>query len=423
MIPASVAIYFHPRIITIALLGFSSGLPLALTSATLGFWLAEAGVSLKEIAIFGLVATPYALKFLWAPLMDAAPIPVLHQLLGRRRSWLIVTQSMLMASLIFLGLSNPVEAPWWMALAAVLVAFSSASQDIVIDAYRVEILKPEQYGAGAAAIIFGYRMGMIAAGAGALMLSKYYGWELTYMVMAALVLVGMATVLLNKEPEVIHEQTKARQHGVVPWLYHAVVMPFSDFMRRKYWLGILLFILLYKMADAFMGVMANPFYVKIGFDKADIATIVKVYGVIATIVGGFIGGSMVLRLGMVRSLWICGIAQMLTNLMFSAQALIGPDTGFLALTITLENLSGGMGGAAFVAFMSRLCNVQFTATQYALLSSFASFGRTWLSAPAGWFAEGMGWPVFFAFSTVLGIPGLICLWWLSRKINIENSDK
>lgn len=407
------------------LLGFVSGLPLALTGSTLGLWLREEQVDLQTIGLFAAVATPYAFKFLWAPLIDAIPIPFLARWLGRRRSWLVTVQLGLAACLVWLGLADPAADPWLTAVAAFMVAVFSASQDIVIDAYRVEILEPEQQGAGAGAVVLGYRIGMIVSGAGALYLASYVSWAVTYAVMAMLLSIGMVTVLLCGEPgqgpEKMH-QASASRHDMLGWLYQAVVMPFRDFMTRRHWLAILLFILLYKLADAFMGVMTNPFLIDLGFTKEQIASIVKLYGVIATIIGSLAGGSMVLRLGISRTLWICGIAHMLTNLMFVGQALVGNDMRFLALSITLENITGGMGTAAFVAFMSSLCNVQFTATQYALLSSFASFGRTWLSTPAGWFAQALGWPMFFFFATFLAIPGLICLWWLMRKLRLTGAQ-
>ena len=407
-------LYFKPRLIVILLLGFVSGLPLALTASTLSIWLTEAGVSKAAIGLFAAVATPYTLKFLWAPLMDGLRIPVLTTLLGRRRGWLLATQLALMASIVLLGCADPSVNPWLTAFAALLVAICSASQDIVIDAYRVEILTPDEQGAGAASIVLGYRFGMVASTAGALYLATYAGWMATYMIMAALMGIGMVTVLLSREPAASESITKEKQPAK-EWLRQYVVEPFADFMRHEHWLIILLFILLYKLGDAFMGVMTGPFLIDIGFSKEQIATIVKLYGLIATIIGSFLGGALVFRLGAIRSLWICGIAQGLTNLMFAVQAMAGADTVLLALTITLENMSGGMGTAAFVAYISGLTNTRFTATQYALLSSLSAFGRTWLSTPAGWVSERLGWELFFIFSAVLAAPGLIVLWRLGKK--------
>lgn len=400
--------------LAILALGFSSGLPLALTASTLFIWLKEAGVSLAAIGLFAAAATPYTLKFLWAPLIDGLPFPVLSRWLGFRRGWLLATQAAVAAGIAWLGLADPALNPWLTALAAVALAVCSASQDVVIDAYRVEILEPDQQGAGAAAVVLGYRIGMIASTALALHLAAWLGWQGAYGVMAALMGVGMAATLLAKEPQADARRQAVAEKTVGAWARAHVVAPFSEFMGRPQWIALLSFILLYKLADAFLGVMASPFYVDIGFSKEQIANIVKLYGILATIAGALIGGAMVVRLGMMRSLWICGILQGATNLVFIAVAQVGPDVGALALAITAENLSGGMGTAAFVAFISNLTNRHFTATQYALLSSFASFGRAWLSTPAGWFAETLGWEMFFVLAAVLAIPGLAVLWWLQR---------
>ena len=416
MISKLISVYFQPKILTVLLLGFSSGLPRLLCFWTLSIWLTQAGVDLVSIGLFSMVLTPYSFKFLWSPLMDGAQFPLLCKWLGKRRGWLIATQLALIASILMLGFSGPPSPPEVTAVMALLVAFFSASQDIVIDAYRVEILKPQQQGAGAAAVVLGYRFGLIASGAGALFLSARIGWPATYMVMAALMGIGIVTALMNREPKRDGEQpeTTGTDGSLKDWLREHVVDPFSDFMTRPQWLAVLLFIVLYKLGDAFMGTMTGPFYIKIGFTQDDIATYVKFYGIIATIVGSFIGGSMVLRLGATRSLWICGIAHMLTNLMFVVQARVGADLMLLATGITMENITSGMSTAAFVAFMSNLTHARYTATQYALLSSFAAFGATWLSSPAGWFAKMLGWEWFFIFSTTLAIPGLMVLWYLNR---------
>lgn len=408
------ALYFNRRMAAMVLLGFASGLPLALTASTLTVWLSEAGVSKAAIGLFAAVGTPYALKFLWSPLMDGVRLPLLGRALGQRRSWIILTQFLLFVGLMAMGTADPSLAPWWTALLAVCVATASASQDIVLDAYRVEWLKPEEQAAGSASFVFGYRLGMITASAGALYLATYVGWQATYSIMALCVGVGAVTVLLAGEPVNPHMASRQGQ-TLTLFVRESVIAPFTEFMSRTGWINVLLFVLLYKFADAFMGVMTNPFLLELGFTKTDIAGVVKLYGLVATIAGGFIGGAMVFRLGMIKSLWICGILQGLTNLVFMAQAYVGADIGFLAVTITLENLSGGMGTAAFVAYMSSLCNLRFTATHYALLSSFAAFGRTWLSTPAGLVAQAAGWPVFFALATLLAIPGLLALWWLTRR--------
>lgn len=412
----SFSIYNQPKVIAILFLGFSSGLPLALTASTLSAWLAESGINKSTIGLFAAVSTPYALKFLWAPLIDGLRFPILCRLLGFRRGWLVAMQLAVAFSLMLLGLADPSISPWVTASAALLVAICSASQDIIIDAYRVEILKPEQYGAGAANAVLGYRIGMIVSSAGALYLATYIGWLGTYWVMATLMGIGITAALITGEPDVVHDVKPVHELGMRGWISQFVLAPLKEFMGRDHWFAILLFIVLYKLADAFIGIMTNPFLLEIGFEKTQIAEVVKLYGIGATILGSFIGGWLVQRIGMVRSLWICGIGHALTNLMFVVQARVGADIGILILGISLENITGGMGLAAFVAFMSSLCNVHFTATQYALLSSLSAFGRTWLSMPAGWVAEKLGWEGFFLFATALAIPGLVVLAWLGKRL-------
>jgi PAT family beta-lactamase induction signal transducer AmpG len=406
--------YFHPRLLIVLLLGFASGLPLALTASTLSAWLAESHVDKTSIGLFAAVATPYALKFLWAPVMDAAPFPLLSKLFGRRRGWILATQIALIVSILGLGIADPAINPWMTALAALLVAICSASQDIVIDAYRVEILTKEQQGMGAAMVQYGYRFGMLASGAGALALADHISWTATYMVIAAVMSLGILTILFSPEPEVSETILSRRSLGVGGWLRDSVVAPFKDFMTNKHWLYLLLFIMLYKMGDAFLGIMTNPFLLEIGFSKTDIATVVKVYGLAATLIGVFLGGVLTLRWGTVRTLMICGIGHALTNLMFLVQARVGADIHMLAIGIFLENLSGGMTASAFVAFISGLTHARYTATQYALLSSLAAMGRTWLTTTAGWTAETYGWEIFFIISVLLAVPGLVILWWLQK---------
>jgi len=406
------SLYLHPRLIIVLLLGFASGLPLALTASTLSAWLMEAGVDKTSIGLFAAVATPYALKFLWAPFMDAAPFPVLSKIFGRRRGWILATQISLVVSIVALGFANPAVNPWMTALVALIVAFCSASQDIVIDAYRVEILQPEQQGLGAAMVQYGYRFGMLASGAGALALADHVSWLTTYLVMAAIMGVGMLIVVFSPEPEVSRKiESPSPQH----WLRDTLIAPFKDFTTNRHWVHILLFIMLYKLGDAFLGIMTNPFLLEIGFTKTEIAAVVKVYGLVATLIGVFLGGVLTYRWGTVKTLMVCGIGHALTNLMFLVQAQVGNDIHVLALGIFLENLSGGMTASAFVAFISGLCHARYTATQYALLSSLAVMGRTWLSASAGWTAETFGWEMFFIISVALAAPGLLILWWLRKE--------
>lgn len=418
---ATLRVYLERRLIIIFLMGFASGLPLLLSGATLSIWLTEAGVTLTAIGLFALVGTPYNLKFVWAPLIDRVPLPYLSRKLGRRRSWMVAIQLGLMASIAGLGFSDPAIEPFVTAALALCVAFFSASQDIVIDAYRIEILDDDQQGAGAAMTQAGYRLGLIAAGAGALFLAEAVDWSVVYGAMAGLVLVGFVVALRAPAPAVspAPDETDA---GLTDRLKEAVVEPFREFFTRNsvaVAVAILAFILLYKLGDAFAGVMANPFYIKIGFTKTEIATVSKIFGVFATLAGVFIGGMAVKRYGVLPSLFVFGVFQMVSNLMFAAQAAIGPDVGFLYLTIGIENLSGGMGSSAFVAYLSLLCNTAYTGTQFALFTSFMAFGRTWLASMSGWLADQTDWVTFFVVSTGVALPGLILLLWMIKTLPMD----
>lgn len=409
-------VYADRRVVAILFLGFSSGLPLLLTFSTLSVWLKEDGVSKTEIGLFALVGLPYTLKFIWAPLIDRLPLPPLTTLLGRRRGWCVFTQGMLVIAIIGLGSSDPLHDPLTTAAWALAVTFASASQDIVIDALRVEVLDRRQYGAGAAMIVAGYRIGLLVAGAGALFLAEAMDWFWVYAAMAACMSVGLLTVLALPEPIVGDPDAGSyRSQDPLRWLSEAVIAPFADFLRRGGWLGILAFVLFYKFGDSLAGVMANPFYLELGFTKSEIASVSKVFGLGATLIGGFAGGLIVARLGIMPSLLVCGILQMGSNLMFAVQAAVGHSVPMLTATIAVENITGGMGTAAFVAYLSALCNVAYTATQYALLSSFMAFARTVFSAPGGWLADNIDWVSFFIVTTVAAVPGLLLWWWLQRR--------
>ncbi|MBM3568780.1 MAG: AmpG family muropeptide MFS transporter [Alphaproteobacteria bacterium] len=391
-------------------MGFASGLPLALGAGTLSVWLAESGVSRATIGLFAAIGTPYALKFLWAPLVDRLPLPLLGRLLGRRRSWLLLTQAAVIVCMIGLGQADPRIDPLLTATWAVALAISSASQDIVVDAWRVEILERELLPAGATSVQLGYRIAMLTSGAGALYLASALPWATVYAVMAGLMAIGVATTLLGPEPEAPADPGG----GIGQRIVRAVVHPFVEFAGRPGWPVLLAFVLFYKFGDAFAGVMTNPFLVDIGFSKIDIANVAKVFGFGASLAGLALGGVLMNAVGVTRALWICGILQLLTNLMFVVQARAGADLGLLALTIGLENLAGGMGSAAFVAYISGLCALSYTATQYALLSALAAVGRTLLSTSSGWIAQQLGWELFFVASAVAAIPGLLLLAWVGR---------
>jgi len=404
---ASFWIYRDRRLLAIVVMGFASGLPLALTGSTLSIWLKEAGVSLTAIGLFAGVGLAYTLKFLWAPLVDQVALPVLTRRLGRRRGWAVAIELLLALALLALGACDPARDAPRVALAAVVVAFLSASQDIVIDAFRVELLAEREQGAGAAATQVGYRVGMVTSTAGALYLATFFGWFWAYAGMAALLCAGMAGVLMAREP-------RAPPAPRAAWLEGAVIAPFKDFLTRRAALAILVFVVLYKFGDALAGVMSNPFYVALGFSKIEIANIAKVFGLGASIAGVVLGGGVVYRVGVMPALLVCGTLQMLSNLMYIVQLWAGPDSVALAFTIGIENVTGGMSSSAFVAYLSRLCSPAFTATQYALLSALAATARTVLASSGGWFADHLGWAPFFLLSTAACVPSLALLLWLMR---------
>ncbi len=410
----SLELYARPRLIAVLLMGFSSGLPLPLTFGTLSFWLAESGVSRTAIGLLSLVGISYSFKFVWAPLVDRLPLGALTRRLGRRRGWALAVQVPLALAILALGATDPRVDPGAVALVAVVIGFLSATQDNVIDAYRIELLKPEEQGAGAAATQWGYRFGMMASSAGVLYAAAFGGWALAFAIMACLMVVGMATVLLTPEP-VAAAVAPAPVGRPSAWLRDAVIGPFADFTTRPAWIAILVFVVLYKFGDALAGVMANPFYVSAGFSKDEVAEISKIFGVFATLAGVAAGGVAVQRLGLYRSLLVCGVLQAVSNLMYVLQAQVGHDTMLLRATIFAENFTGGMGSAAFVAYLSSLTNVAFTATQYALLSSLATVGRTTLAAGGGWLSELLDWPLFFFVTTLAAIPGVLMAWWLLRR--------
>lgn len=425
----ALTVYRDRRVLTILLLGFASGLPLLLVYGTLSTRLAESHTSLTTIGLFSWASTAYAIKWMWSPLTDRLPLPGLTGWLGQRRGWLLASQTMTALTMIGLGASNPETALWQTALWAVALAFASATQDIVIDAYRVESLEEWQLGAGAGAVVLGYRIGMIAAGGGALILADQFGWFVAYAAMAGLICLTMGVTLLMPEPkrpadvqEVPPPGGKSQRTGIAEWFRTAVVLPMQDFTQRQHWVMILLFIALYKYGDALLGVMANPFYLSIGFTKTDIGLVSKSYGVVMTIVGGLLGGIVVARLGIMRSLLLCGLLQAASNLVFALQALIGPSLPMLMVTISVENLTGGMGTAAFVAYLSSLCNIAYTATQYALVSSFMSFARTYFASLGGWLADRVDWVSYFLISTAAALPGLLLLLWMMRTFPRQTED-
>jgi PAT family beta-lactamase induction signal transducer AmpG len=429
----ALAVYLKPRVLIVLFLGFSAGLPLALSGSTLLVWMREAGVDLGTIGLFALVGTPYAIKFLWAPLVDALDAPVLSRLLGRRRGWLVFAQLLLMASIVALGFTDPARAPAMVAVCALLVAAASATQDIVIDAFRIESLPENEQAAGMASYVAAYRIGMLVSTAGALFLvsgfeslglTKQAAWTSGYAAMAVLVLIGIATTLLATEPEQSAVAERLHQgQSPVQRLLTAVVGAFVDFFFRDGVLVailVLAFVVLFKFTDAFSGAMIAPFVIDLGFTRNEYAAIIKGLGLAATLLGGFAGGFLARAFPLTTSLWIGGILQASANFAFSWQAVVGHDIVWLTIAITLENFTSAIGTVIFVAYLSALCrNPLHTAMQYALLTALAAVGRTFLSAGSGNVAEAVGWPWFFAICAFAAIPSLLLLWWLQARGHFE----
>jgi MFS transporter, PAT family, beta-lactamase induction signal transducer AmpG len=466
-IAETLAVYLRPRVLIVLFLGFSAGLPLALSGATLQVWVTESGLDIKTIGLFAAVGTPYTIKFLWAPVVDALDAPVLSRLLGRRRGWLLLSQLWLMLAVVLLAMCDPTAAPWIFALAALFVAAASATQDIVIDAFRVESLPESEQAAGMASYVAAYRIGMLVSGAGALFivtrferfgLGRHAAWTAGYLVMAALVAIGMVTTLIATEPQKsaaanADHAAHAAQHPLRR-VASTALAAFVEFLFRRHGrrstvpadstvrlsrrerrhralaarlliaVAVLVFVVLFKFTDALAGAMTAPFVIKIGFTRDEYAAIVKGVGLAATLIGGFAGGFVARAYPLSTSLWIGGILQALANLGFSWQATVGVNLAALTFAITLENFTSAVGTVIFVAYLSALCrNPLHTATQYALLTALAAVGRTYLSLGAGYIVEATGWPWFFAICALAAIPSLILLAWLQRRGHFELLDR
>jgi PAT family beta-lactamase induction signal transducer AmpG len=410
--PASeiLRIILSARMLVALLMGFSSGLPLLLTGSLLQAWMTEAGVDLGTIGLFALVGIPYTLKFVWAPLLDRF---TLFPKLGRRRGWLLLIQILLMLAIAGLGLTRPAQSPLSVAFVALLVSFFSASQDIVIDAYRRESLADEEQGLGASLAVNGYRVGMLLASGGGLILADHMTFAAVYLLMAATILVGILTTLFCLEPAI--------PPGTPKTLYEAVVQPFLEFFSRQDAVLILLFIVLYKLGDMMASNMTTPFFLDLGFSKTEIGTIVKLFGFWALVGGGLLGGVLMLRLGIYRSLWLFGLLQAISVGSLAVLAQIGHNVAGLAMVVIFENLSFGMGTSAYLAFMASLTNKKFTATQYALMSSLMGIPRVILASPTGYLAALMSWEEFFVFCALSALPGL---WLLTRfRIWMQNESQ
>ena len=418
----AIAAYTTPRVLQVLALGFASGLPLLLTYSTLQAWLATVGVRRAALGAIALVGMSYSFKFVWAPLIDRVPPPLP---LGRRRGWGITIQILLIVAILALGSCDPKHNLPRMAVLAVVVAFLSASQDIVIDAWRVESLSIDQQGPGAASITAGYRIGMLASGAGALFIASSAGWFAAYATMAALVGVGLLVFLFGPEPKLPAEKAYVAQsmwQTVLHAVQRAVIEPFRDFMHRPLWPVILLAIFGYKLGEAMAGVMSTPLYISLKFSLPEIATASKIFGVFSNVTGALIGGVVTTKFGIRRSLMLCGILQSMGNLFFVLQALGGHRVGYLALCVTAENLTGAMALTALVTWLSSLCSPGFTATQYALLSALASLGRTVVASSGGVLSERMGWVRFFILTSIIGLPALLLIAWVGPRDGFKRED-
>ena len=408
---------FQKNIIIIFFLGLASGIPLALIFSTLKVFLVDRDIDIVKIGFISLISIPYSIKFLWAPLIDSVKLPYLYKKLGKRRSWIFLTQSILFALTISLGILSQQGSLSVIITIALLIAITSATHDIAVDAYRIETIKTDNQAFAASFYIYGYRIGMLISGSLALILSDIISWDMVYYMVAITVLIGILTTIKADEKKLIGE---TRKFIIKRWLIRAILLPLKDFLSRPKWYIIVLFILCFKLTDAFAGNLFLPFLLEMDFSKTEIATIVKTFGMFATLFGAFIGGVLFKKLGVNKCLWVAILAQIISNIGFYYLSLIGNDIKSLYLVIFIENLSGGIGDVVFIAYLSSLCNIRFTATQYSLLVSIASASRAFLSSPAGIFANMFGWSNFFLLSIILGIPSLILLIILNQNKNDKN---
>ncbi|WP_404301301.1 AmpG family muropeptide MFS transporter [Alicycliphilus denitrificans] len=424
-------VYLEPASLRMLSLGFSAGLPLLLVLGTLSFRLREAGIDRTTIGYLSWVGLAYAFKWVWSPLVDRLPLPFATRALGRRRSWLLLAQALVMAGLVGMALADPRQGLDAMVWCALLVAFGSATQDIALDAFRIESADADRQAALAATYQTGYRLAMIWAGAGVLWLAARAevagqqgyqpgAWAAAYLVMAASMLVGTLTVLLSPEP-LPRPLAPARNLG--EWLRGAVVEPFADFIRRYRWQAalILALIAVYRISDVVMGIMANPFYVDMGYSKDEVAAVTKVFGVVMTLAGAFVGGVLSMRLGVMRVLMLGAVLSALSNLLFAWLGQRGHDVTGLVLVVSADNLAGGIASAAFIAYLSGLTNVQYSATQYALFSSMMLLAPKWLAGFSGQFVDAHGYSTFFTGTALLGLPVLLLVALAARAKKASNA--
>jgi PAT family beta-lactamase induction signal transducer AmpG len=426
-------VYLEPASLRMLSLGFSAGLPLLLVFGTLSFWLREAGIDRTTIGFLSWVGLAYGFKWVWSPLLDRLPIPVLTRRLGRRRSWLVLAQAMIMLGLVGMALTDPRQALAPVVWCALAVAFGSATQDIALDAFRSESATTERQAALAATYQTGYRLAMIWAGAGALWIAaraevaaplaagayQHSAWQAAYLVMAASMLPGVMTVLLSPEPA--HRAIPPARNAA-DWLRSALVEPFADFIGRYRWQAVLILALIatYRISDVVMGIMANPFYVDMGFSKDEVAAVTKIYGVVMTLVGAFVGGAMSLRMGVMPVLMLGAALSGATNLLFAWLAGQGHDVQALIFVISADNLASGIASAAFIAYLSSLTNVNYSATQYAMFSSMMLLLPKFVAGYSGVYVDRFGYSSFFTATAILGLPVLALVWLTSRMKSADS---
>ena len=400
---------FDRTVWAVGLLGFASGLPLPLVFGTLSLWLKDAGLTNAAIGFFAAASVPYVFKWAWAPVLDLVRLGPLGAALGDRRAWIVLMQLGCAATIASLAFANPAAAPKEVAMLVVLLATLSATQDIGIDAYRVSAVQVAQQGTANAAYVFGYRIGMLGSGAGALLLADRYGWQQTFLTLAVVMGACLFITLFAPRVDLPASETEQRRYGGFWGLLSGIFEPLTSFFRTRGWLVILIFVALFKLGDAVAGTMTNPFLVEVGFSKTELATVSKLFAFAALIPGAFVGGWMMRRYGVEKMLWVGGVLQAGSNLLFVYQARAGHDVQALYLTMGGENFATGFGTTVFVAYLSSLCSVRFSATQYALLSALAAVGRTVVSSFSGVWATSWGWETFFLSTAFMGLPALLLL--------------
>jgi PAT family beta-lactamase induction signal transducer AmpG len=402
--------FFRARLFIVFMLGFASGVPLALISSVLTIRLSEVGIQIGKIGLFALVWLPYSFKFLWAPLLDEIKLPILHKFLGQRRSWMLLCQLLLPAFICLLGIQNPGHGLQYYALVAIFIAFLSATQDIVVDAYRINILPAKIQGFGASVAVFGYRAGLYIAGVMPLIFAQSLSWKLAYIISASFMVVGIVATLISPEPK-----ADKRQDISTTFSLKNFFTPFKDLLRIDQIYRTLAFVVLFKLGDAMAGVLTNTFLLAKGFTKLEIVAVVKTLGLGATYIGLLLGGIIAYRLPIKHALFTAGILQMLSNLLFVYQDQVGHDNVALIITITGENIATGIGAVVMIGYLSNLCDKKFAATQYALFASLAAISRNILSGFSGFIADSFGWSNFFIISTIAAVPALLILQTINFK--------